>query len=499
MPTGVLDGDGTPIDRTRVKRLPTVAALLLALGVAAPPADAAISSASIDGTTATLNLDGADDNETVRVSGALLVHSGVGGGLESTSDWDSSTPEEQTMPADGTVDVVINGGDGNDTLMVFAGRSAVARATLNGQAGDDFLAGAESDDTLTGGDGSDTLVGRQGTDVMSGGAGDDTFVWNNGDGSDRLNGDAGVDSAEVNGSAALGDTLTLDPVPGGVRFQRTNLVPFKIDASAERFQVNGLGGNDAVSASDGVSALTLLAVDGGDDADTISGSDGRDLILGGDGNDVLTGGGGRDTIDAGAGDDQVNVRDDTADMASGSDGNDTVLADAANLDVLDGFETVERPPVVPPPPVVTPPPAVTPQPLLLAPPNISAPRPVAIRSGTAKVSNDRASIKVTCPTISAGNCIGLLALLTAKRVTVAGRKRVLKLGSTPYDVARGATATLKVKLVRASRRLADKNGHLRVVARASTAVSGAAAQSSRHLRLALRAWTNPTHPERQQP
>src|SRR4030095_2889332 len=82
----------------------------------------------------------------------------------------------------------------------------------------------------------------------------------------------------------------------GVKFKRTNLVQFTLDTVTERFEVNGLGGDDSLSASDGVRALTLLSVDGGAGVDTVNGSDGPDLILGGEGNDVLSGGGGDDRI-----------------------------------------------------------------------------------------------------------------------------------------------------------------------------------------------------------
>src|SRR6185436_1693037 len=55
-----------PLRRTRMKRMTILAALsaVLAAGIAATatPADAAVSSASIVGGVATLNLDGADDN-----------------------------------------------------------------------------------------------------------------------------------------------------------------------------------------------------------------------------------------------------------------------------------------------------------------------------------------------------------------------------------------------------------------------------------------------------
>ena len=323
--------------RFTMKRKTILAALTMALagfGATAVPAGAAVTSASINGTTATLNLDGADDNETVSVSGALLVHTGTGGGLNSSSDWDSATPGDQTVPANGTFTVVVNGGDGNDSITVLAKNTEIAEAKLFGEGGDDVLTGADTNDFLEGGEGNDRLVGAKGTDLMVGGAGNDTLVWNNGDGSDRIDGGAGNDVTEVNGSTTLGDVFTLDPEPGGVRFQRTNLVPFTLQTETERFQVNGLGGNDSITAHDGVGALTLLSVDGGAGNDTVNGSDGPDLILGGDGNDVLNGGGGGDRIVGGTGADTMNggAGDDTLVWNNG-DGTDVINGDAGNDDV----------------------------------------------------------------------------------------------------------------------------------------------------------------------
>ena len=197
---------------------------------------------------------------TVSVSGGLLVHDEKGGGLNSGSDWDSAIAGDQTVPADGTFTVVVNGGDGNDALTVRAKDTEIAFAVLNGQGGDDVLTGADSGDVLSGGEGNDRLVGAQGDDLMGGGPGNDTFVWNDGDGSDQLNGDAGNDVTEVNGSPTEGDVFKLEPVAGSVRLTRPNLAfdDFRLDAATERFQVNGLGGNDSIEASDGVGAVTLL-------------------------------------------------------------------------------------------------------------------------------------------------------------------------------------------------------------------------------------------------
>ena len=590
----------------RTKILATLATALAAgMAANAVPAQAAVSSASIDGATATLNLDGADDNVTVSVSGGLLVHGQTTGGLNSGSDWDSAADGDQTVPADGTFTVNVNGGDGNDALTVLAKNTEIGAAKVIGDAGDDVITGADTGDSLGGGDGNDRLVGARGADTMSGGAGNDTLVWNNGDGSDINEGDAGNDASEVNGSATLGDVFTLEPNAGRVKFQRTNLVPFTIDAATERFEVNGLGGNDSVSANAGVGALTLLSVDGGAGADTVNGSDGPDLILGGEANDVLSGGGGDDrivgdrgtdtmnggtgddtlvwnngdgsdvangdggrddveingapaagdaftvqpngarikfdrtnlvpfSIDIGSsetmhanglggndtisvgevgpyevtaaggagddtltgggssetflggsgndtitpgggldvvsaddGDDQVNVRDKTADLARGGDGNDSVVADVGQLDILDGFETVDRTPNATPPPVD------------------SRTQPVTIRGGVVKVKRGVASIKVIAPAGASGNSTGTLTVRTAKAVRLAGLKATLQLGSARYDIAPGASKTLKVKLAKGSQRLAGSKRQLKVVAVASTGASGQIAQSTRRLTLAL--------------
>jgi Ca2+-binding RTX toxin-like protein len=592
-----------------VKRPTKLATLVTALAVSiaatAVPAQAAVSSASINDLTATLNLDGAADNVTVSVSGGLLVHGQTTGGLNSGSDWDSGTDGDQTVPANGAFTVIVNGGDGNDSVTVLAKNTEIASVGLNGGNDDDVLTGADSNDTLNGDGGNDRLVGARGLDQMNGGAGNDTLVWNNGDGSDRINGDAGNDGTEVNGNATLGDVFTLDPEPGGVKFKRTNLVEFTLDTATERFEVNGLGGNDSVSASAGVGALTLLSVDGGAGVDTVNGSDGPDLILGGEANDVLSGGGGddrivgdrggdtmnggtgddtlvwnngdgtdvvngdegrddvevngapaagdafivepnaarikfdrtnlvpfsldigssetmhanglggndsisvgevgsyevtgsggagndalagggssetflggsgNDTITPGGGfdvvsaddgDDQVDVRDKTADLARGGDGNDSVVADVGQLDILDGFEAVDRTPNATPPPVD------------------SRTHPVTIRGGTVKVKRGVASIKVSCPAISSGNCTGSLAVRTARGVKLAGLKVTLQLGSARYNIAPGASKALKLKLAKGSQRLAGSRGQVKVLAVASTGASGRIAQSSQRLTLAL--------------
>src|SRR5262245_27121174 len=142
-------------------------AILAALGIAlaasltatAAPAQAAVSSASIGAATVTLDLDDGNDNVTVSVSSGLLVHGQTTGGLDGGSDWESAKPGDQTVPADGTVTVVVNGCGGDDRLSVRASAGEIAGATLDGGAGDDVLTGAGTSDLLEGGDGDDRLIG----------------------------------------------------------------------------------------------------------------------------------------------------------------------------------------------------------------------------------------------------------------------------------------------------------------------------------------------------
>ena len=102
-----------------------------------------------------------------------------------------------------------------------------------------------------------------------------------------------------------------------------------------------------------------------------------------------------------------------------------------------------------------------------------------------KPRGNSASITVRCPAASVGNCTGSLDLRTARSVRFGGLRAVLELGSARYDLAPGASKTLKVKLVTGIRRVADRNGHLKARAVASTGPSGKAAPSSRRLTLAL--------------
>jgi hypothetical protein len=103
-----------------------------------------------------------------------------------------------------------------------------------------------------------------------------------------------------------------------------------------------------------------------------------------------------------------------------------------------------------------------------------------------------ASIKVSSPAGASRNSTGSLTLRTAKVVRLAGLKVTLQLGRARYNIAPGASKTLKVKLAKGSQRLAGSKGQLKARAVAATGTSGKIAQSSQRLTLALGRATNRT-------
>jgi serralysin len=141
----------------------------------------------------------------------------------------------------GTGDVV-DGGNGNDTVIAYGGDDSLAGGIGNdllfGNTGNDTLLGEEGNDTLLSGQGNDSVSGGSGNDILSGGLGNDTL--SGGDGNDILFGGQGADS------------------------------------------LAGDAGND-----------TLV---GGKGSDTLAGGAGNDFMTGDQGADVLTGGEGNDTF-----------------------------------------------------------------------------------------------------------------------------------------------------------------------------------------------------------
>ncbi len=106
--------------------------------------------------------------------------------------------------------IVVNAGAGNDSVALRGGKRSTpfaVAATINGDAGNDNLAGAAGNDTINGGEGDDNLYGGKGTDLLNGDAGDDLLVG--GADIDTLNGGAGDDLLVSKGDGVI------DIVDGG--------------------------------------------------------------------------------------------------------------------------------------------------------------------------------------------------------------------------------------------------------------------------------------------
>src|SRR5499427_6328293 len=201
------------------------------------------------------------------------------------------------------------GGAGNDTLTGGSGAGL-----LFGGAGNDTLLGKGGNDLLFGGAGNDTLIGGAGDDQVFGEAGNDRMIWNPGDGSDLFEGGDGNDTAEVNGGNAS-ETFTITANGTRVRFDRVSPAPFSLDiGTTENLVLNANGGDDVITAGNGLAGHIHLTLDGGA---------GNDMVIGGRGDDTALLGTGDDTFVWNPGD--------GSDIVEGQEGTDTLLFNGANI------------------------------------------------------------------------------------------------------------------------------------------------------------------------
>jgi Ca2+-binding RTX toxin-like protein len=291
-----------------------------------------------------------------------------------------------------TIPTTLDGGAGDDTIAGGKGAETLlggdGNDVIDGNGGNDLALMGAGDDTFVWdpGDGSDTIEGQDGTDTM---------VFNGADVPERValsaNGNrltflrdpgrvtmdtAGVERVDFN---ALGgaDVVTVDDLSGtdvsdvnldlagtlggasgdgqadSVTVDGTNAddtINVSGDASGvavsglaaqvaiqhqeptDALAVNGLGGNDAISAAALAAQAINLTIDGGAGDDTLAGSNGIETLFGGDGNDSIDGNGGNDLAFLGAGDDSFAWDPgDGSDTIEGEDGFDTMLFNGANV------------------------------------------------------------------------------------------------------------------------------------------------------------------------
>jgi Ca2+-binding RTX toxin-like protein len=277
--------------------------------------------------------------------------------------------------------LTVNGLGGNDTIDASALKAGLINLLIDG---------GDGDDTITGSAGDDTVFGGRGNDVAFLGKGDDTFVWNPGDGSDTVEGQAGNDTLLFNG-ANVAENIDISANGGRVRFFRdvanitmdlnkvetidfhalggadnvtvndlsgTDVTNVKVDlaaaggggdGAADTITINGTAGDDVITIANNngvvtvsglASTVTITGFEAANDRIVINGLGGDDVIEasglgtaiqltenGGDGNDVLIGSAGNDTLTGGAGDD-VLIGDAGQDTLDGGPGDNILIQDA---------------------------------------------------------------------------------------------------------------------------------------------------------------------------
>jgi hypothetical protein len=183
--------------------------------------------------------------------------------------------------------------------------------------------------------------------------------------------------------------------------------------------------------------MIAVVADAGSGNDRFNGGDEPDTFFGGLGDDTLDPGAGiGDAVDGQDGNDKLLVRDGAADLARGGAGTDSAQADLA--DVLVDVENKD----------VSPPAADT---------KGTAAR-VLNRRITSKLKRGvyTAKIRVECPKSEAGGCKGILALQTARTVSLGGTRFHAVVASKRYTLKAGQRKTLKVKLPKGVRALSRR-------------------------------------------
>lgn len=133
----------------------------------------------------------------------------------------------------------------------------------------------------------------------------------------------GSQSADTIDIVSVGNSVTVTGLPV--------LVEVRNFDSIDQLVVNGLGGDDTISAATVSSGVALLTLDGGVGDDSLTGSAGSDILLGGAGNDLVIGRGGNDFAFLGADDDTfVWNPGDASDVIEGEAGRDTLVFNGSN-------------------------------------------------------------------------------------------------------------------------------------------------------------------------
>jgi Ca2+-binding RTX toxin-like protein len=352
----------------------TVASQFQQVGIDLGAGDGAADGVTVDGTSAADSIAVTPAAGGLAVSGlpyALTVTGVEPSDLLDVSGLNGNDTLDASTLAATSVELTLDGGAGNDVLKGGSGDD-----TLLGGDGKDTVDGNRGADLAQLGAGDDTFVWDpgDGSDVVEGDAGNDTMLFNGAAIGEQMSLSANgtrltffrnvggitmdtnnVEQVTVN-AAGGADTLTVDDLTG-TDVSKVNLDLGAADGAADQVIVNGTGAADAIKVDGGNGSATVtglaatvnvadaepandtltinslagadtvdasglagsslkLALNGGDDADTLTGSAGSDVIDGNRGNDQAFMGPGDDTFTWFPGDGN--------DSVDGGDGNDTL-------------------------------------------------------------------------------------------------------------------------------------------------------------------------------
>lgn len=229
-----------------------------------------------------------------------------------------------TILGNGGADQIL-GGWGNDYIM--AGANTGSGATINGEAGNDYIVGGNGADYLYGEDGKDELLGQGGNDTIHGGD-DDDIIHGDGpagtaQGNDSLYGENGEDTFYISGgddliSGGSGfDTLIVNDLSSNFSFAQTKYtespeLAMRLYNAYEYYVMTDIRFAPVYGQNTLISVEMIKFLDGDFSVyslfykPTINGTAGNDILIGTTGNDIINGLDGVDVIEGLAGNDTLN-------------------------------------------------------------------------------------------------------------------------------------------------------------------------------------------------
>jgi Ca2+-binding RTX toxin-like protein len=223
-----------------------------------------------------VNADGGDGPDTLHYAGTAgddtLQVAPTGAelttiGLEPASRLDSVAVE----------DVRLEGLGGADTIASLSQATYAAQVTFDGGTGNDTLRGSGGGDAMLGGSGNDLVAPNRGNDAVLLGSGNDVAQWNPGDANDSIEGEAGSDRLEFNGSSIA---EAYDVSPSGERVVlRRNIATVAVDFDGvETLALRPLAGADTITVND-TTGTALAVVDANLNAVTDTGDGAPDTVI----------------------------------------------------------------------------------------------------------------------------------------------------------------------------------------------------------------------------